>query len=101
MKKVVYFILGIASLVVLLGMAYIGLAFALGLPTINFLLPLAYLYPTFTSLQGIIVSLPVIIMTVFALTYFFEKGIKILFLILTILSIVAIILVLLGVFATV
>jgi len=98
MKKVIYFILGIASLAVLLGMAYAGLDLTYDfIPAIDFIAPLVLLYPTFSSITGTIVAFPVLVMTIYALTYFFDKGIKILFLILTIIAIVAILLMMFGV----
>jgi len=99
MKKVIYFLLGIASLAVLLGMAYAGLSVAYStiLPQISFITPLVELYPSFDTTSGILTAIPVLIMTLYTLTYFFERSIKILFLILSIIAIAIIVLGIIGV----
>lgn len=100
MKKVIYLILGIASLAYLLCVAYAILQTNFTfMPAIDFLTPLAGLTFGFSSITEIIYELPIVITAIFAFTYFFSRDIKILFLIFTIIAIAVIVLKFIGVLA--
>jgi len=99
MKKVIYFILGIASLVYLLGFAYAILQANVGfLPQIDFLNSFATITFGF-SIAEIITELPILITSVFAFFYFLSRDIKILFFIFTVIALAVIALKLFGVLA--
>lgn len=92
MKNIIYFICSIAVLVVLAGMACLGLSGVIAIDWPDFIYSFAGFYGIFAvlSLETFLFTLPLIAGIVFSIVNFSSKGYKIIFLVLEIIFLVII-----------